>query len=89
MKMCRKRMKDWQTTRESKVNVASSWRVCLLLSSKDFAGVLERTSHEVLAESASLSCTLDFPGKPILVTALAHHADAPLRPVLQNKGGKC
>ncbi|WP_189001985.1 hypothetical protein [Deinococcus roseus] len=79
-------MMDWQTTRKPQVFLAL-FRIVLLVLTRDSFTLSDRQQGDSVAGRGRLSCTKAFSGKPILVMALMHDADALLRPVLQNKGG--
>lgn len=88
MKVCRKRMQDWNTTPHGKVQKDSGRDVSLAVHCKaTFAP--KGPERETFAGSGRLNCTVQPSGKPILVTALRHDADAPRRSILHNEGGKC
>lgn len=88
MKVCRKRMQDWNTTPKGQVQPDPARDVSLAVRRKDTPSP-KGPERDVLAGSGRLNCTVKPSGKPILVTALRHDADAPRRSILHNEGGKC
>lgn len=88
MKVCRKRMQDWNTTPKGQVHMDPVRDVSLAVRRKDTCHP-KGMKRDVLAGSGRLNCTVKPSGKPILVTALRHDADAPRRSILHNEGGKC